>query len=644
MSKANRVAAIVGAYDSGKTSLLESILYTTGAVLSKGSAVEANRFADFTAAECEHDLRSSVTVNSVIAVTSFLGEKWTFIDCPGNPEFMQETYNALMIADIAIVVCEPDPRKAVYIHHVMKFLETHKIPRLIFINKIDTMKLSLKDILNALQDNSEAVLALREVPMQDDDGDVVGFVDLISERAYKYGEAEYKDNKSLHLKKVPDSIAGRKSDARDRLVEALAEYNDTLLEMLLDDKKPTRENIYNALRGAMNRGEAVPVFFGIAENDEGIFRLLKALRHDVGDVKDFVKRGNIENRASFLKVFKASYDKEIGSVYYARILDHNANGSKKIGTFYAPGTSLLNPVDSVAAGDVVALTSKNPLQIGAVYDEKGNISSESYIMPMGVMQAVSISGYGVNDEPLLLKALECVKAADVSTRFDYIKENNSYFLWGQGEQHIKCVLSRIKKYTGLSLDVFPAKFPVKKTVSRKISSHIDHVLKDAAGHPFTAAFDYVIEPETSDRLTVNVTATLPKDIKNAVADGFKEFAAQAGITGMNVTVGSAAYNDLESSVDAFKVAAQKALSSTVDACGVEFDCNLKLKITLLTDSLGALEKIIRARKARVIEYAPKENWSGYTVATVTVPKAEVYDFRNDLKAVSFGQAYFRIVA
>ena len=644
MNKGNRVAVIVGAYGSGKTSLMESVLYTTGTVLSKGSAVEVNRFADFTSSECEHDLRSGVTIGSVIANTTFLGEKWTFIDCPGYPEFMQETYNALMIADIAIVVCEPDPNKAIYIHHVMKFLEAHKIPRLIFINKIDTMKMSLKDILNALQDNSDAVLALREVPMQDDDGDVVGFVDLISERAYKYGEAEYKDNKSLHLKKVPDNVVGHKSDARNRLVESLAEYNDTLLEMLLDDKKPTRENIYNALRGAMNRGEAVPVFFGIAENDEGIFRLLKALRHDVGDVKDFVKRGGIANKASFLKVFKASYDKEIGNVYYARVLDHNASGNKKIGAFYTVNGSLINRADTVSAGEVVAVASKNALQIGAVYDEKGNIADESFIMPMGVMQAVTISGCDVNDEPLLLRALECVKAADVSTRFDYVKDNNSYFLWGQGEQHIKCVLSKIKKYTGLNLNVFPAKFPLKKTISQKVASHVDHVLKDAAGHSFAAAFDYVVEPNGSDRIEIAVKSDLPKDVKNAVADGFKEFAAHAGMTGFNVTIGNSLYNELESSAEAFKAAAQKALSFVADNYGAAFDANLKLKITLLTDSLGALEKIVYARKGKVLEYTPKENWQGYTVALVSVPKAEIYGFRNDLKAVSFGQAYFRIVA
>ncbi len=644
MTKNNRVAAIVGAYGSGKTSLLESILYTTGAILSKGGEFELTRFSD-NHHSFEHSLRKSVTINSTVAHTSFLGDNWTFIDCPGYQEFVQETYNALMVSDIAIVVCEPDPEKCGYIHHVMRFLEEHKIPRLIFINKIDTLKVSIKDVLNALQYNSEAMLALREIPIQDNDGEVKGFVDLIQDRAYKYGNAEYKNNKSLHLDNVPNFVSNNKEDAKQELVEALAEYNDTLLEMLLEDKNPTKDKVYDALSFAMNKGEIVPVFFGIAENDEGIFRLLKALRHDVTGVDNIYSRYEVTSKNSCFKVFKNIFDNDKGVISYARVLKDGLREIKKLGLFYSVNGCLTCKVDEVEKGDIIAIVSKLGLKVGAGYDENGDITNESFIAPLPVMQSIMFSGYNISDEPLLLKALENIKLSDISSKFDYIKESDKYFLWGQGREHLSCLVSLIKKMSGLDLEVLPAVFPMKKTLSKVVKAKMEHNQKNAFGHVEVAEFDYEIYPlSDTEEVKISIEADLPKGVKKALNDGLFEIILNHAIVGIEVRIVSAEYNETDSNEEIFKIAARKAMSGVIEKFTKNLEASFGLKITVLNDSLGALQKLIFDYEGKILDLVEKKDCRDFQEVFAKLPKSKLYDFSNQLKTISYGMGYYKIIS
>ena len=164
---APRCAAIVGPYLTGKTTLLESLLFATGAVGRKGSAREGNTVGD-SAAEARAR-KMSVEVSA--ASTEFLGERWTFLDCPGSVELSQEAQSALMTADAAIVVCEAETAKALMLAPLFKFLDDRKIPHMLFVNKIDTANYRVREVLAALQTVSSRPLVLREVPLRSTDSD-----------------------------------------------------------------------------------------------------------------------------------------------------------------------------------------------------------------------------------------------------------------------------------------------------------------------------------------------------------------------------------------------------------------------------------------------------------------------------------------
>ncbi len=176
-----RTVALVGPYGAGKTSLLEAILAATGAVQRKGSVTAGNSVGDNSPEARARQM--SVDVNC--ATTHYLGERFTFLDCPGSIEFLQDTLNVLPGVDAAIVVCEPEPDKVQMLKPYLKRLEALNIPHFLFVNKIDKANGALRDILAFLQEASDKPLLLRQIPIWEA-GAVTGYVDLALERAYVY--------------------------------------------------------------------------------------------------------------------------------------------------------------------------------------------------------------------------------------------------------------------------------------------------------------------------------------------------------------------------------------------------------------------------------------------------------------------------
>ena len=228
-----RCVAIVGPQGSGKTALLESLLWVTGAISRKGTHAQKNTIGDASAEARER----MISVDITPATVGYLGDTFTFLDCPGSIEFLQETLNALAGVDAAIVVTEPDPAKAAILQPLLKRLEDLSIPHFLFVNKIDKAQGRIRDLLAALQPASAKPLVLRQVPIWKD-GIVSGFVDLALERAYVYRE-----HAASEVVGIPSDMADREHEARYQMLEKLADYDDHLMEELLSDIEPPRDEV-----------------------------------------------------------------------------------------------------------------------------------------------------------------------------------------------------------------------------------------------------------------------------------------------------------------------------------------------------------------------------------------------------------------
>ncbi len=322
-----RCAALIGPYSSGKTSLFESLLAATGRVHRKGTVRDGTTIGDATAEARERHMSTEMTV----AQTRYLDEEWHFIDCPGSVDFAQDAREAAMICDVAIVVVEPDPTRAMIAAPTLKFLDRNRIPHLIFINKTDHGGIRLRDSLDALQSISERPLVLREIPIRDGKGPddtITGFVDVVSERAYQYLEGQ-----PSKLITLPANAKDRETEVRDGLLEALADFDDNLLEQILEDQKPATATIYDNLERDLAKDLIVPVFFGSAEHDHGIIRLLKALRHEAPNADVCAHRLGIEpeDNVAAVQIFKTVHLPHAGRFCYGRVLSGQLKNGDTLG-------------------------------------------------------------------------------------------------------------------------------------------------------------------------------------------------------------------------------------------------------------------------------------------------------------------------
>jgi elongation factor G len=249
-----RCIALVGPFQSGKTTLLEAILARTGAIARQGNVEAGNTVGDGSAEARHHRMSVELTV----ATTTFMGDSYTFLDCPGSVEFAHDMRAALPAVDAAIVVCEMDEKKIPQLQLIMRELEDQKIPRLLFLNKIDKANAAVHDVLNLLQSASRTKLVLRQIPTFSSDI-VTGFVDLALERAFVY-----KEHAASEIVALDGAAADREKTARFSMLETLADHDDELMEQLLEDIQPPRDKVFDDLTRELREGLVCPVLMGTA--------------------------------------------------------------------------------------------------------------------------------------------------------------------------------------------------------------------------------------------------------------------------------------------------------------------------------------------------------------------------------------------
>src|SRR5437762_3172698 len=278
--KGPRCIALVGPFQSGKTTLLEAILARTGAIPRQGT-VEAGSSVGDASAEARHH---KMSVELSVATTDFMGDTYTFIDCPGSVEFIHDMRAALPAVDAAVVVCELDEKKVPQLQLILRELEDQKIPRFLFLNKIDKADATLHDALAVLQPASRSKLLLRQIPTFS--GEIVtGFVDLALERAFIY-----KEHAPSTVAPLEGDAADAQKTARFSMLETLADHDDELMEQLLGDIQPPADKVFDDLGKELREGLVCPVLMGSAARTHGVLRLMKALRHESPDVTKTAQR------------------------------------------------------------------------------------------------------------------------------------------------------------------------------------------------------------------------------------------------------------------------------------------------------------------------------------------------------------------
>ena len=643
-----RCAALVGPYLSGKTTLMESLLFAAGAVTRKGSVKDGNTVGD--SAPEARARKMSVEVG--LASADYLGERWTFLDCPGSVELSAEGQSALMVADVAVVVCEPTADKAPMLAPLFKFLDDNGIPHMLFVNKVDSMgtqDVRVRDLMQALQAASTRPLVLRQVPIREGDT-VTGCVDLVSERAYHYNP-----HAPSNLVQVPDTVREREQAARQELLEALADFDDSLLEQLLEDVAPDKEEVYRQLAKDLASDLIVPVFIGSAENDNGVRRLLKALRHETPEAAATAARLEIPLAAGAVaQVFKTYHAPHAGKLSFSRIwkgevTDGMTLGGDRVSGIYRMHGHEQHKQPAAATGEVVAFGRMDHVTTGDVLDDQGGrIRTPLWPAPPSPVYSAAISAEQRNDEVKLSAALAKLTEEDPSLSVNQNADTGEIVLWGQGDIHLQLAMDRLRSKYNLPVRSRAPQVAYRETIRKGTAQHA-RFKRQTGGHGQFADVHVEVRPLPRGGGFVFdekvVGGVVPRQFIPAVEAGVREYLAQGPlgfpVVDVAVTLTGGQFHAVDSSEQAFKTVGRMAMTEAMPKCDpVLLEPILQVTIAAPTEFTPKVQRLITGRRGQILGFDGRAGWDGWDEVKALMPEAELRDLIVELRSLTLGLGIF----
>ncbi|ALG70420.1 elongation factor G [Azospirillum thiophilum] len=637
-----RCAALVGPYLAGKTTLLESLLSAAGAITRKGSVRDGNAVGD-TSPEAK---ARSMSTELNVASFDYLGERWSLLDCPGSVELTGEAQAALMAADIAVVVAEAAPEKAVLLAPLFKILDDHRIPHLLFINKIDTLgDLRVRDVVAAYQEVSARKLVLREVPLREN-GQITGLVDLVSERAWRFNP--HKPSEPVAL---PDGERDREAEARQAMLESAADFDDALLERLLEDMAPDSTQLYETLAQELADDLIVPVFFGSAENDNGIRRLLKALRHEGPEVSVTASRSDIRRdttvAAQIVKTMMGSHAGKLSlaRIWHGTVTDGMALGGERVSGIFQLFGRDQTKVPQAVAGDLVALGRLEKAATGDRLTDKANLGAPAdWPAAAPPVHGLALRAENRNDEVKLSAALQKLRDEDPSLTLDQSAETGELVLWGQGDVHLRLAMDRLRSRFNVAVKGQPPQVPYKETI-RKGTSHHARFKRQTGGHGQFADIHVEVRPlprgsgiQFEDAV---VGGAVPRQYIPAVEAGVREAAVRGPlgfpVVDFAVALTGGQFHAVDSSDMAFKTVARQAMAEALPACEpVLLEPILTVTIAVPSAFTPKVQRLVSGRRGQLLGFDARPGWSGWDEVKACMPQADMQDLIVELRSLTFG--------
>jgi len=642
---APRCAALIGPYLSGKTTLLEALLHASGGTTRRGSVRDGNSVGDHTPEARARQMSTEINVASA----TFLGDPWTILDCPGSVELLYEAQGALLASDVAVVVVEPEVERALTITPLLRFLDRRKIPHMIFINKMDTANARVRDVLAALQSVSERPLVLRQVPLRGADSEITGYVDLVSERAYRYRPGQPSD-----LIKLPDDFWDQERSTRTNLIEKLADFDDVLLEQLLEDVEPPKEEIYRHLTRTLSQVQVVPVFVGSALADWGIRRLWKALRHETPTPHVTAERFGIaaegEPLAQVIKTYNLPHTGKLslarvwrGTISEGMVL----NGTRVAGLLRLTGAQQ-EKIPSAQTGEVVGLTRMEDIATGAVLTPSGKAAP--FVRPERPQPVfgLAITSERRQDDVKLTGAIGRLIEEDPTIELEQNADTQEMVLWGQGDIHLQIALDRLRNRNNLAVSGKPAGTPYKETIRRGTQQH-SRFKRQSGGHGQFA--DVTVEVKSLPRgsgftFTDSVVGgAIPRNYIPAVEEGVIE-ALRRGPLGfpvidvaVNLVTGQ--FHTVDSSDQAFHTAGRQAVQEALPKCEpILLEPIDLVEISVPNAFTARVQRLVSGRRGQILGYDAKSDWQGWDVVSAHMPQSELHDLIVELRSLTLGVGSF----
>ena len=643
-----RNVALLSHSGAGKTSLCEAALFSTKAVTRQGRIEDGNTVSDY---EPEEVKRGGSIQTTLIAITDD-GCKINFLDTPGYDDFRGEVVGALRVVESAAILVDATSGVDVGTERGWGMCESGKLPRLIVINKMDRENADFDRNVADIQ----ATFGRQCVPFQIPVGQADSFQGVIS-------VADPNAD-------VPSELADEVESARERLIEAAAESDDELADRYLSGEELTAEEIESALRGAVLRGELVPILAASATGNVGVAEFLTMTRSYLPSPADGVQpkltRVNSSDEVAFeadsgaplaALVFKTTADPFVGKLSLFRVYqgsiksnsevwDANQGQSERVGQLYLPKGKSQENLTEVTAGDIGAVGKLSSTVTGDTLCTRDNqVTFEPIQMPVGYYR-VAVSPASKADLDKMSLALGRIVEEDPSLQMSRNASTSETLITGLGDAQIDVAIDKIKRKFGADLKVRLPRVPYRETITRTTQSEYRHK-KQSGGH---GQFGHVLlrlEPMDRDQGfefgNEVVGGRVPREYIPSVQKGVEKALDEGALAGfpivdLKAVLYDGSFHSVDSSGMSFEIASVQALKKGVsEASPILLEPVMRLSVTVPDGYTGEVMSDLNGKRGRILGMNPQDR---VTVIDAEVPQSELLRYSQDLRSLTQGRGSY----
>jgi elongation factor G len=649
-----RNVALVGHRGSGKTSLMEALLFEAGATSRLGSVADGTTVSD-----SDDDEKSrGMSISASLASFDWRGVKVNLLDTPGEPSFVADALGAMRVCESAIFVVNAVMGVEVSTQRLWQRAEELGVARLIYVNMLDRERADFFRTLEQLQAAFGPHCVATEIPIGSEH-DVRGLVDLVDMKAYAYDGAG-KDNCTEIP--IPDDLADLAQEYREKLMDEVAENSEALMERYLEGDEISHDEIVQALEDGTEHGHVFPVTCGVATQHLGTDRLLDAIQEDLPSP---AQHGAVEadgvtlepdlDKEMFAYVFKTRADPFAGRINLFRVyqghVDHDTqvmncrtHHKERIGQLLVPHGKDMGTADAFGPGDIGAVAKLKETKAGdwlAARDQP--ISMPSIKLPAPVM-AFAVEPAHKGDEEKVFTALHRLQEEDPTIDLHRDPQTGEQIVAGLSQLHVEVIVGRLKSRFGVEVTLKPPRVPYQETIRGSATAHGRHK-KQSGGRGQFGDCHIRIEPCDTDFDFVNEIkgGVIPGGFIPAVEKGVREAmdgGAVAGfpLRGVRVRLFDGSYHSVDSSEMAFKLAGSLAMKQAMEAASpVLLEPIMRVTVSTPEDHVGDVMGDLSSRRGRPLG---TEGTGGMTEVVAEVPMSEMLAYAPDLRSLTGGQGEY----
>ena len=655
-----RNIGIAAHIDAGKTTTTERILYYTGVVHKLGEVHEGTAVTDWMDQERER----GITITAAAITASWNDHQINIIDTPGHVDFTIEVERSMRVLDgVVAVFCSVggvQPQSET----VWRQAERYKVPRIVFVNKMDRTGANFYKVYEQIRDRLRANAVPIQIPIGSE-SNLRGLVDLVTMRAFIYGNDVGTD---IQETEIPDDVKELAEKYHLTLVEAVAETDDTLMEKYLEGEELTNDEIKTQLRKATIDGTIVPMLCGSAFKNKGVQKLLDAVVDylpapiDVPPITGTLPNGEEESRppkddapmsALAFKIMADPYGRLTFVRVYSGVLQkgsyvlNSTKGKKeRISRLIVLKADDRIEVDELRAGDLgAALGLKDTLTGDTICDDTAPVILESLFIPEPVI-SVAVEPKTKQDMEKLSKALQALSEEDPTFRVSVDPETNQTVIAGMGELHLEILVDRMLREYKVEANVGQPQVAYRETIRKSVKAEGKYIRQTGG----KGQYGHVVielapgEPGTGFEFVSKIVGgAVPKEYVGPASQGMKE-ACESGILAgyplidVKATMVDGSFHDVDSSEMAFKIAGSMALKEAANkASPVLLEPMMKVEVEVPEDFIGNVIGDLNSRRGQIEGQGTEQ---GLAKVTAKVPLAEMFGYATDIRSKTQGRGIF----